>query len=100
MDVDDIISQHVLGSREIVLGGYMVRAVNATVCGWEIAGQLAIGRPFGVVYFDSDGVREWWLRSVPGGVDVAAVAELYGGCGLRQRATFQQVLSADLPHGM
>lgn len=84
------VDTHVRHAREIDLAGHKVLAVNATTLTSDIAGALAAGRPFGVCYFDrADGMRVWSLRSRDGGVDVSAVATLFGGGGHRNAAGFQ-----------
>lgn len=88
---EHIIETHVRHAREIELGGYTVRAVNATVLFSEIAGELAKGMPFGACYFDRfDGKRQWSLRSDENGVDVSAIAKRYGGGGHTHAAGFEE----------
>ncbi len=90
-----MIDQHLLHAREVTLGGHRILAVNATVLFSEIAGELAIGRPFGACYFDrQDGMQQWSLRSTKDGLDVSEVASLFGGGGHPHAAGFEQNLLA------
>lgn len=90
-----VVAQHVEKAREVVIGGYKVRAVNATTLISEIAGELAVGMPFGACWFDrGDGMRIWSLRAREGGVDVSEVAKQYGGGGHKPAAGFQQQVPA------
>lgn len=43
-----------------------------------------------VAYYDTDGWREWVIRSREGGLDVSAIAKKMGGEGWRHRAWFSQ----------
>lgn len=73
------------------IGGYEVLAVNATAEFSEVAGSLAKDRPFGAAWFiRRDGKKQWSLRSTPQGVDVAKVAEKFGGGGHKHAAGFQE----------
>lgn len=85
-----VIDTHVRNAREVELGGHRVLCCNATTLFSEIAGELAVGRPFGACYFDrADGKRQWSLRSRDGGVDVSEVAKRFGGGGHRNAAGFE-----------
>jgi len=88
------VDTHVRHARETDIGGYKVRAVNATTLMSEIAGTLAEGRPFGACYFDDGtGIRRWSLRSTADGVDVSEVAKRFpGGGGHRNAAGFEEQL--------
>ena len=87
-----VVDEHVKRAGSMVLGGYRVPYVNATMFQSEIAGALAEGHPFGVCYFDKDdGLREFSLRSRKGGVDVSEVAKKYGGGGHANAAGFRKV---------
>lgn len=85
-----IVDDHVRNATEIRLAGHDVLCVNATVLFSDIAGELAKGRPFGVVYFDrKDGKRQWSLRSTDEGLDVSEIAKQFGGGGHRNAAGFE-----------
>jgi hypothetical protein len=95
-----IVDQHVRYARPITLAGFQVLAVNATVLFSEIAGELAVGRPFGVCYFDrQDGKRQWSLRSTPEGENVADIARSFGGGGHRHAAGFETT-TPDITQGL
>lgn len=86
-----IVDQHVRNASEIEMDGHKILAVNATVLFSDIAGKLAVGRPFGAAYFyRSDGKRQWSLRSTSEGVDVSEIAKLHGGGGHRNAAGFEE----------
>ena len=55
----------------------------------EVGGRLAAGRPFGACYVDDGEARRWSLRSTEAGVDVALIAERFGGGGHRRAAGFR-----------
>ncbi len=55
----------------------------------EVGGRLAEGRPFGACYVDDGDWRRWSLRSTSSGVDVARIAEAFGGGGHRRSAGFR-----------
>lgn len=91
-----LVDQHVSNAREIAMDGHKILAVNATVLFSDIAGTLAVGRPFGAAYFDrQDGKRQWSLRSTNDGVDVSEVAKNHCGGGHRNAAGFEEVVSID-----
>lgn len=87
-----IVDNHVRYAAEVMIGGYQVLAVNATVHQSEIAQELAKDRPFGACYFDieKENKRIWSLRSRDDGVDVSVIAKGYGGGGHKHAAGFQQ----------
>lgn len=70
------------------LAGYRVPCVNCTHLLSEIVGALAEQAPFAVGYFDRGDRRIFCLRSRPKGVDVAAIAQQFGGGGHAQAAGF------------
>lgn len=77
-------------AHETEIAGHKVLMVNATVFASEIAGKLAIGRPFGVVWFEGDDrERVYSLRSAPDGIDVSEIAKSYGGGGHKHAAGFR-----------
>lgn len=87
---DQLVKAMVASAREINLGGYDIRAANAPVLHSEVAGQLAVGRPFGAAFMiDMDGNTYWSLRSTPDGIDVSEVAKKNGGGGHKHAAGFK-----------
>lgn len=85
------VAGQVANASEIEMDGYKVLCVNATHLISEIAGALAVGRPFGVCWFEkADGVRIYSLRSREGGIDVSEVAKRRGGGGHKAAAGFEQ----------
>ena len=83
------IQVHVDWAREVDFFGHQVLMVNATSLFSEIAGRLAEGRPFGVCWFEHDGLRTYSLRSREGGVDVSEIAKAHGGGGHKLAAGFE-----------
>jgi oligoribonuclease NrnB/cAMP/cGMP phosphodiesterase (DHH superfamily) len=53
------------------------------------SGVVAAGKPVAAAYFDRADARVFSLRSDRAGIDVAAIAERYGGGGHRHAAGFQ-----------
>lgn len=88
-ETDKLVEQHCRHARTVILGGYAVPVVNATVHISEIAGKLAENEPFAAVFsVTQEGKVVWNLRSKPTGLDVAAVAKKYGGGGHVHAAGF------------
>lgn len=86
-----VVEDHVARARKITLDGHEILAVNASLLFSEIAGELAVGRPFGACYFDrADGKRQWSLRSTPTGLDVSVIAKNHGGGGHKHAAGFEE----------
>lgn len=84
--VDDICKS----ARVVNLGDGDVLAANTSVLFGDVAGKLAVGRPYGVAWFQRrDGMIQWSLRSESGGLDVSEVASRFGGGGHRNAAGFQ-----------
>lgn len=76
------------------IGGYDVPVANLPYTLTSDAGHLmAIGEPFAACYWDTPEGRVFSLRSTDDGVDVSAIAKLYGGGGHRNASGFR------LPHG-
>lgn len=80
----------VSGATEMTLDGHRVFAAN---CGLgnlesEVAGTLADNKPFGACWSESKGKRKWSLRSTATGLNVARIAERYGGGGHEHAAGF------------
>ena len=73
----------------VEIGGYSVPCVNCTHLISELGNELAKGKPFAALYFDTgDGKRVFSLRSTDEGVDVSEIAKMYGGGGHRNAAGF------------
>jgi hypothetical protein len=86
-DVDEALA---VGTRAMVIGGIEVPVVNLPPSlASEAATALAAGKPFAGAYFDRADARVFSLRSDRNGLDVAAIAEGYGGGGHRHAAGFQ-----------
>lgn len=80
---------HIDRAQEVDFFGHKVLSVNATSLFSEIAGRLAEGRPFGVCWFEHDGMRTYSLRSREDGVDVSEIAKSAGGGGHVHAAGFE-----------
>jgi len=87
---DQVVDHHVSKAYEMEMDGHKILAVNATIHSSEIAGKLAIGRPFGATYFCQQNQRIWSLRSSHDGIDVSAIAKLRGGGGHARASGFQE----------
>ena len=69
--------------------GHDVPVLNAPSCMVSDAGNImAIGEKFSVCYHDGPNRRSFSLRSERGGMDVAQIAEVFGGGGHRNAAGF------------
>lgn len=79
-----------VATRDMVIGGHKVPVVNLPyTMASEAAGKLAEDAPFAAAYFDAKDGRKFSLRSRgEGGLDVSAIAKLYGGGGHRNAAGF------------
>lgn len=85
-----LVEQHVANAIETKIDGHLVLMVNATCHVSEIAGALAKGRPFGLVWFEGDqGERVYSLRSDANGLDVSEIAKRFGGGGHARAAGFR-----------
>jgi hypothetical protein len=83
---------------EVQFGEYQVLAVNNELFHHEVAVELSVGRPFGVVWrVRNDGSVYVSLRSDDNGADVQSIAKLYGGGGHTHAAGFFVSSFADLP---
>lgn len=87
-----LIARVVAQAFEETLDGHHVAVANCGVSNLEseVAGTLAEGRPFGAVYSESGNRRKWSLRSKDGGVNVARIAERFGGGGHDHAAGFNE----------
>ena len=89
---DQLIASHVRNAHEFVFGGHLILGVNCSAGKLisDVAGELAVGKPFGVCWFDTgDGFRVFSLRSKPEGVDVSDIAKKFGGGGHKHAAGFR-----------
>jgi uncharacterized protein len=93
-----LVDQYKLRAVQGTIAGYQVPVVNAPhVIISDLLGELAEGHPFSAGYQDMGTRRSWSLRSSKqGGVDVAKVAEQFGGGGHRNAAGFSTDLPGDL----
>lgn len=86
----DIIELLESTTRIMTIDGYRVKIANLPYTMASEAGHiLAKGNPFGGTYYDMPTVRAFSLRSTDEGVDVAKIAELYGGGGHRNASGFK-----------
>jgi oligoribonuclease NrnB/cAMP/cGMP phosphodiesterase (DHH superfamily) len=77
-------------ARRTLIGGHDVLTINAPgYLASDLANQLAQGEPFAAVYFDAPDGRHVSLRSAAQGLNVAAIAEAYGGGGHYHAAGFR-----------
>ncbi len=79
------------------IAGYDVPVLNAPYCWSSDAGNImARGEAFAACYWDTSYFRVFSLRSAEDGLDVAEIAEKFGGGGHRHAAGFR--LSKDRMH--
>jgi oligoribonuclease NrnB/cAMP/cGMP phosphodiesterase (DHH superfamily) len=84
-------------SYEVQFAEFCVRAVNTELYHSEVATALAADRPFGVVWrMRRKGVYVS-LRSAPDGINVAQLAQRYGGGGHEHASGFLVAKLEDLP---
>ncbi len=84
-----MIEQNRPGAVMAEIAGYLVPVVNCPrAIASELIGELAEGHPFAAGYTDKQEQRSWSLRSGAGGIDVAKIAELFGGGGHKNAAGF------------
>lgn len=75
------------------LAGWKVPFLNCPYFHSSDAGNiLAKGYPFAVCYYDSDGIRNYSLRSEENGLDVSEIAAQFGGGGHKHAAGFRAPL--------
>ena len=85
--------------RRMTINGMSVWAVNAPhTYASDLGHLLAAGEPFAAVYWETAAGRVFSLRSQPGGADVAAIAERFGGGGHARAAGFTVALTANPEH--
>lgn len=70
------------------IGEHIVPAINSCDFKSELGRRMAIGNPFAVVFSGSEGCWYISLRSAKDGLDVAEIAESFGGGGHRNAAAF------------
>lgn len=93
---EQIIGETICNAREFCVEGYDVMGVASPYSlGSEIAGRLAVGKPFGLYYIDKQNERQFGLRSAEDGIDVAHLAEKFGGGGHKRASGFS--VSPDHP---
>lgn len=86
-DTQDMVA---LTQRRLVIGGHDVPVANLPPIMSSDAGHLmSQGEPFAACYWDTTEGRTFSLRSSDNGLDVAAIAQQYGGGGHRNAAGFQ-----------
>jgi len=68
--------------RRLNIAGYNIPAANVTYqYGSDICSALCKNEPFAAYYYDQPDARFFGLRSTPDGIDVAKIAEQFGGGG-------------------
>lgn len=83
------VANAVSSARLCSFAGHEVFVVNTPVHMSDVAGDLAVGRPFGVAWFQRpDGKAQVSLRVRDGDFDVSALAKVYGGGGHKKAAGF------------
>lgn len=76
--------------RRMDIGGHQVWTASLPyTLASDAAGAMADGEPFAACYWDSERHRHFSLRSGETGLDVAAIAGLYGGGGHTHAAGFR-----------
>lgn len=80
--------------RRMIIAGHNVPVASLPYTLSSDAGHMmAKGEAFAACYFDTDGYRNFSLRSTDAGADVSEVAKQYGGGGHRNAAGFKVPLS-------
>lgn len=86
-DIEEILPQV---TRRMRIGGYVVPVANLPPnMAADGANRLARDAPFAAAYWDGPQLRTFSLRSRNDGVDVAKIAQSYGGGGHRNAAGFR-----------
>lgn len=85
------IVRRMLGGKihKLVVGGHKLPAVNACVLQSGVGASLARQGPAGAVYYTQGRSWNFSLRSTKDGLDVAKIAEQYGGGGHKTAAGFR-----------
>ncbi|WAB92512.1 phosphohydrolase [Pseudomonas citronellolis] len=95
-DIDELLKAT---QRRMTIGGFDVPAANLPHIYASDAGNImAAGAPFSACYWDSPTGRHFSLRSSSSGLDVSAIAKLYGGGGHRNAAGFSVGYDHPLAH--
>lgn len=77
-------------TRRMIIGGISVPVANVPYAWASDAGnKLAQGEPFAACYVDTPQGRSFSLRSTDAGLDVSAIAKIYGGGGHRNASGFK-----------
>lgn len=77
--------------RRMNIAGYNVPVANVPYqYGSDICSALAVNEPFAAYYYDKPTHREFGLRSMPDGVNVAEIAEKFGGGGHKTASGFKR----------
>lgn len=87
--------------RRMIIGGHDVPVANIPYTLTSDAGHLmAQGEPFAACYWDTPDGRVFSLRSTDAGLDVSAIAKIYGGGGHRNASGFRKPIGweGDYPH--
>ncbi len=93
-EVKEMIS---IGMHALIVGGHEVPVLNAPYFHSSEAGHImAAGKPFAACYYFANNKWNFSLRSNDAGVDVGAIAKMYGGGGHRNAAGFAIDSLADL----
>lgn len=84
--------------QRMEIGGHDVPVLNVPyMWGSDACHILAEGEPFAAYYWDSDGYRNFGLRSREQGLDVSKIAEQYGGGGHKHSAGFRVAMTQVAP---
>jgi uncharacterized protein len=80
------------------IGGYNVPVANCPgQYASDVGALLAVGHSFAATYYDTDSGRKFSLRSLKdGGLDVAAIAQKFGGGGHKNAAGFSVERDSEL----
>lgn len=77
--------------RRANIAGFNVPLANVTYqYGSDICSLLAKNEPFAAYYYDKPTHREFGLRSTPEGLNVAEIAEMFGGGGHKTASGFKR----------
>jgi len=77
--------------RRVNIAGHNVPCANVPYqFGSDMSSFLAKGEPFAAYYYDRPTHREFGLRSIPGSVNVAEIAEKFGGGGHENISGFRR----------
>lgn len=89
----DVVEMVAATKRSMTIGGHVVPVANVPFTMTSDAGNLlGQGVPFAATYCDTPHGRVFSLRSSRGGLDVAEIAQKYGGGGHEHAAGFKKPL--------